>query len=421
MKKVELLEKIIRHYWDSPDFNGYGLDISNDEEYKALLELVADESVEVIFNSDGIPNTFIKPFKVNQNTKETTKKLEAIKSKPQKIEEYGAMKLKIQEFCVYPACKILESKSLPSKFDDKPYSQIMAKGGHYFQWISFELSYLNYFRENPDYDLYDRFVCGRIVGTEENFFEMDYGISFDKETKEKYWGIFLGNLSEFSPRMQQQLKSHEVLRESDPHPEFAQNQMGHFYNGACVFEGILLEIDVIYRMTEVFGSKPLFKKNFREFETRKDLPLDFSYLSRPSKACFNNFCLAFCQVVLDNIEPNFFQNAPVEQINDQGQRKGSITMLGEFFEFVFRDNSEANAMMKKNIKRLRNLQKMRSKGAHNTSENQIDKTYINEQKKLLEETYYALREIRIAFSSHPEVKAQGIELPTSLENDNIYA
>ena len=100
-----------------------------------------------------------------------------------------------------------------------------------------------------------------------------------------------------------------------------------------------------------------------------------------------------------------------------GTLKGSIEKLEEWFLVnYYASNPNGNDTFKKYISGIfRNVRNIRQVPAHEIYSNDYDKGLYRKQNELIQEVYYAVREIRMIFSRHP--LAAKVIIPDQLRNE----
>jgi hypothetical protein len=441
MINEELLTAILEKYWSSTEFNAYSLDARDKENFEELKKLISGGNVIVKFENEFL-NPHIRAFDENLSPEEQIKKIEEIRKKcptedeKKKKEEEGKKfreafsKGDFQTFfenissyentncCVYPSKKYLELLESPEKWKNKPHTLEMAKGDFFFSWRSFELPYLQYFRDDPTFSLHDDFVSGRINGEiEDEYFEMRYGLAFDEKTHERYWGMFLGDLARLPQSIQGKLKVHEIKSEGIPHPEFFKAQMGNWSSRTCLLEAIIKEQSIVCEMSKNINGQSMYKIDYDKYEQRNQIPISYHYLTRPTQKCFEDFSLALAQMLIDNLDKHYFDNEPIPKTDDKERQKGTLQLLEDYLNLRIKNCNDPNAI-KDIVGCFREIQSKRSRDVHRTKENTINEDFIEQQNTLLKKAYSAMNGLRQLFSFH--YKNKNMEVPDYLNFKNIY-
>lgn len=148
-----LLQRAVRIYLDSTDFNGLPRSELSADEHEAARSLVSDGRLEVHFG-DVHPNPHIKAFEPHVREKQL-EMLAAV--------DTGAG-------CLYPTAEHLGSVALEDRYRDRPYTLRLAQGAPQLGFYAFDLSVLETYRNDPRYRYVTDDISGRIVVSDE-FYE----------------------------------------------------------------------------------------------------------------------------------------------------------------------------------------------------------------------------------------------------------
>ncbi|PKM80198.1 MAG: AAA family ATPase, partial [Firmicutes bacterium HGW-Firmicutes-13] len=95
--------------------------------------------------------------------------------------------------------------------------------------------------------------------------------------------------------------------------------------------------------------------------------------------------------------------------DESGKDKGSLVMLEEWLSKNIRTQENLTDLI---IKPLKNIRSIRQKPAHELTSNEYDVTLHKKQFDLMNDTYTAIRAIRLFFANHP--LAKDVKVPEHL-------
>ncbi len=141
LTKDELLTKITEFYLVSHDFNGFLLfnatkefKIEEGELKNTLIALILDKKISLVFG-DIFPNPHIKAFN----------------EEPENVQIDKLKRLNLDYVCIYPSCSHLKVIIDTAKYQDRPFTLRLALGEPQLSFISFDLSVLEFYRNDPRY------------------------------------------------------------------------------------------------------------------------------------------------------------------------------------------------------------------------------------------------------------------------------
>ncbi|EJL6785753.1 TPA: AAA family ATPase [Vibrio parahaemolyticus] len=413
-----MLEKICslveEQYFSSGDFNGYPvykliseLDVNADD----MKTIIRDGIVNEILTVEIYANTHIKAF--SNVPKE--KMLECFDS-----EEFPA------NMCLYiHPNKLSESEHL-TKFAESPYQLELAKGKGQLDYMTFDLSVLEFYRNDPRYTYETDFIHGSICITDEYFEsssvpEKDqiilktFGFAYDDELN-RYVAVFVRYLANLSPEHQQIWKAKEMNGSIKLHPDYyASSILGSWGTKMSIFEAFVQELELINKMSQLMGKPHLFHNSFVY-----DRPKEFGFLLRPTVSEFNSFMLLLDKMMSDNINKKFFENdVEVESEEERSdgkvviRPKGTIQILAAWIDKFYQtpDPEHVDNM----LAAFRKVRKLRQKPAHKVNIDSFDQKLFKEQRKIIIKAYDAVRTLRLMLSNHPAVRVNPPEI-----NDRLY-
>lgn len=406
--KNEIKNLIIDFYLTSNDFNGIPFQAllrqlnSTSIDLQSVLQQLFNEELIDIVSSKYVPNPHIKQFSNLDRTK--------------LIGEFNEID-KLNYCCFYPSVLLMQSvdKNRFNKYDGKPYLMNLALGYGQLEFKSFDMSILEFYRNDPRY----YYSCNDIQGViyiaseqESNFnseadkiYLQSFSFSYNEDHNQRYVAVFNRYLCDLSEEQQLLWKLKEVKKSFKLHPVYIQNSiLGEFSDYISLTDAFLEELKIINNMCVVMNKPVLFRESY----VNKNLP-EFSFLLRPTLKEYNNFIHLLDKLISDNINKDFFQNdilLEIEEEIDDGRiavrTKGTLQLLGEWLDKFFK--SENQGHINEIIPIFKKIRKSRQKPAHYIDENKFDNIYYSEQRKLLKDAYTAIRTIRLIFTNHPKVK-----------------
>jgi hypothetical protein len=416
-----IIDEVTKHYWESGDFNGYPVSALkkqfglNDETARAIiLDLIQARQIDVVFGNNH-PNPHIKAFSYDTAEKQ--------------IEFLEELEFS-EHFCLYPSKERLAKAKQINDYSGEPYTQQLALGGGQLDFRVFDISVLEYYRNDPRYYYQTDFINGQISVTDE-YFESElmaehdqvllqsFGFAHDEDLNRAV-AVFLRYLSDLSPEHQKIWKSKELSGDYQLHPDYLRNSMGHWGTRMSVFEAFNQEMLVINEMAALIGKPPLFKKTYQH-----DYPRNFGFLLRPTLSEFNAFVLLLDQLMSDNLNHKFFtpeleleEDHPRADGKVEVRRKGTIALLDEWVNHYFRPQEPEP--LQRMLASFRKVRKLRQKPAHSVHEDKFDQKYFHEQRSLIIEAYGAVRTLRLVLANHPRVRANPPEINEFLYEGKIW-
>lgn len=413
----DILKEVTQFYLDSRDFNGIPtrqlegkLKVDWSKLCDPLQELISKDLVGIIF-----PSTDVNPHVIRVGF-ETTQI-----EKLNKVDPHHA--------CVYPRPKHLATVVDKKDYSGEPFKLEMALGMPQLAYHSFELSVLEFYRNDPRYAYQSDDINGNIYYDSEELQESDkvllqtFGFSYD-ENYNRAVAVFNRYLSDLSSEHQLIWKAKQLNGDYKLHPDYYRNTViGDWGERVPICSAFLKELFIINQMANAMGRPPLFHQDFGEYG--EDKPQRFGFLIRTTLEEFNNFVLLLDKMLSDNINKKFFQNEVpyVREIKRKDgkievQNKGTLQIIDEWTHKYFNpydwepwDNS---------INTLKEIRRMRQKPAHAIDENIFDQRYFKEQRELIIKAYSAVRTIRLLFANHPMVKSAKIDIPDWLQKGLIW-
>jgi hypothetical protein len=414
-----ILNEVTQFYLNSDDFNGiptsalagrFGVEWH--ELRERLCQLIKEDLAGIIYEE-----TDLNPHIIRRGFAEKESQIKKLTSEAS------------IHACVYPRPKHLELIVNRSKFEGQPYKLCLALGEPQLAYRSFDLSVLEFYRNDPRYFYENDDVRGRICYKSEKLqggdriFMQTFGFSYDEDLNRAV-AVFLRYLADLSPEHQLIWQAKEIQGDYKLHPDYYRNAViGDWGEGVPICKAFLKELYIINLMAKTMGRPPLFHQDFGEYGENR--PLRFGFLIRPTLEEFNSFVLLLDKMVSENINKEFFQNEVLYETEIhrkdgkiEVQNKGTLQILDDWIRKYF--NTDDWEPWEKGIQTLRKVRKMRQKPAHVIHENIFDQRYFKEQQELIIEAYSAVKTLRLFFESHPVVKSGNIDVPVWLREGRIW-
>ena len=420
--KEQVLGEITKYYLKSGDFNGLPIIVLEKNlniKWEALIDtikaLINDDKVGAIF-SDTDDNTHIIRLGIE----------------PKEIQIIKLEKIDIHT-CLYPRPSHLEKVIDRSSYNNRPYVLELALGNPQLSYRSFDLSILEYYRNDPRYYYSNDDINGHIsirdaIGVEQmpqsdQVLLETFGFCYD-ENFNRAVAVFLRYLADLSPEHQQIWQTKELKSSYKLHPDYYRNNiLGDWGERIPIFHAFVIEMWIINQMAAAMGRPTFFKNDYGEYGESK--PRKFEFLIRPTLEEFNNFVLLLDKMISDNINKDFFKNQiayEVEVTRNDGkiiiQNKGTLQILDEWLRRYFR-TSDWQAWDNA-IKAFKKVRKLRQEPAHAINEDEFNQRYFKEQRELIIQAYDGIRTLRLFFANFPAVKNAKIDIPDVLFEGKIW-
>jgi hypothetical protein len=418
-----MIEKIFvlveHHYFDSGDFNGLPIrtlsdffDIKSDEFRSSVRKAIEDDILTARF--DG--NPAIRAF--SKVPKETV--LEQLDGKDVLDQVY-----------LYPHGDRLKSSEHLDKYKDSPYELELARGLGQLDFKTFNLSVLEYYRNDPRYAYSTDFIHGTISITDE-YLESEsvpkhdqillqtFGFAHDDDLN-RYVAVFMRYLANLSSEHQKVWRAKEVKGNIKLHPDYyASSILGSCGSRMSIFQAFVEELKVINEMSALMGKPHLFFNCYSE-----ERPMEFGFLLRPTASEFNDFMLLLDKMMSDNIDKKFFENDVGLEIDEERadgkivvHQKGTIQILESWVNKYIRpvDSTPIDHM----ISTFKKVRKLRQKPAHKVNTNEFDQAIFKKQRDIVVDAYDSVRTLRMMLANHPAVKANPPIINEQLFNGEIW-
>jgi len=415
----DILRKITEFYLNSHDFNGLPIrNIIQDSKLKEielkaiLISLIQKKRISLNFG-DIHPNPHIKAFGEEK----------------EEIQIEKLQKSDLEHVCAYPSGLHLKEVVVPSEYQDRPFTLRLALGEPQLSFLPFDLSVLEFYRNDPRYYYTNNDISGMIcVGDE--YFESEkmassdqvllqtFGFSYDSEFNRAV-AVFLRYLSDLSPQHQQIWNAKILKGDYKLHPDyFRASILGEWPGGVSIFDASVEELHHINEMCKLMNRPPLFKNELKGDQK----PRDFCFLIRPTLKQYNNFIHLLDKAISENINRKFFLDDvsfEYDQVRDDGKivvrQKGTIQILDEWLKTKFRvkDRKPIEEM----IATFKGIRRLRQRPAHAIDEDIFDQEYFRQQREIIIKAYQGIRLLRLIFANHPNVKEY--KIPAWLRSENI--
>lgn len=395
----EVLKLITENYVKSGRYNGTPYrklnKIKNIDHI--LIDLLEKELISFVFG-DLHPNPHVKAFS----------------PEPVEIQNEKFQRLK-DNSCIYPEKKHLEKIVDKNAYINTPYELEMMMGSPELDYRSFDLSVLELYRNDPRYSYTNDDIRGHIFFSDEymedkntknsdNTFLETFGFSYDKDLNRAV-AAYVYYLSKLTPEHQQFWKSKELQGDYFLHPDYHRNTMGHWGERIPICDAFIQELQVINEMCVLMNKPALFRKDFKN----DGKPKHFAFLIRPTEKEYYDFVHLLDKMLADNLNKEFFKGdllLETETTRDDGKiivtQKGTLQLLEEWIRNNFRPMD--NEPLDKMFLALKKVRKERQKPAHSIGDDKFDNSIMQKQRHLINDTYNAIRTIRLILANHPKVK-----------------
>lgn len=415
----ELYSVVEDKYFSSGDFNGMpiyelqGIFKINDDNFKASVrKAIEDEILTTRFEG----NPHIKAFsKIPKD-----KVLEGFNNT-----EYPG------HICLYPHEKKLASSNKLALYRESPYEMELAKGAGQLDFRTFDLSVLEYYRNDPRYSYETDFIHGKISIAHE-YFESDnvpehdqillqtFGFAYDDDLN-RYVAVFLRYLGNLSPEHQKVWAAKEVKGDIKLHPDYyASSILGSWGTRMSIFRAFTEELKIINEMSVLIEKPALFHHSYNE-----ETPKEFGFLLRPTQTEFNNFMLLLDKMMSDNINKKFFENDVIQENEEEREDgkivvkpKGTIQILEAWVNKYFKPTDPKP--IEDMIKTFREVRSLRQKPAHKVNPDSFDQKLFKKQREIVVKAYDSIRTLRQILANHPKVRDNPPKISEQLFDGKIW-
>lgn len=408
-EESRVVDYVTRFYLESGDFNGVpawqlaeDVGMSPDRSRHVIASLITDGKLSAVF-SDRQPNPHIKAFE-DEPIEVQTNKLE---------------RASLKEFCLYPTPPVLAAAVNPTTYQGRPFTLKLALGEPQLTYYAFDLSVIEFYRNDPRYRYYNNDISGSIMVSESHYcagtmHERDqvllqtFGFAYDDELNRAV-AVFLRYLADLTPEHQQiwHAKILGTWPQYKLHPDYYRTSiLGDFPERISIFAAFSLELRTINEMCALIGWPPMFRSDFAD-EKR---PRTLGFPIRPTLKEFNDFVHLLDKMMSDNLNRDFFAKDVAldhEEVRKDGKvvvrTKGTIELLEQWLATRFRtpDPKPVQDM----LATFREVRRLRQRPAHVADEDRFDQTYFQQQRALMIRSYRAVKTLRLILANHPKAKA----------------
>lgn len=415
--KRDLLQRVTSAYLNSADFNGSGVselfDMNATDSRmveEAIRALIVDGDIYANFGHEMV-NPFILGF-APQSARENIAE----------VERRGGASRAI----LYPRQRALVAAAAGDRYVGAPYSAALALGRAQLESVFFHAAVLAKYRDDPRYD-YTLDIGGEIRGQEGtplDTYLTTFSIGFhqDTENDEIVVGVPLRYLHDLAPAEQSYWRSFEHEDQNWVlHPDWVRpHLLGEFPERVSPYTAILMEIRLVNDICFAIDYPPLFKV----VHDGSDRPTDYGYLIRPTMRELSTFVEQLNKLLIEPLNVKFFERARVATTDERSDSdgnlfrapRGTMSMLIEWMERTVTHDPEELVPSAKAI--LKEIRTKRSKSAHSIRENEYDQLNWSEQRRLVCESYLAVRTVRQLLQFHP--RASAVNVPDELDEPRVW-
>ncbi len=434
LKKVEDL--VFSFFCESTDFNGiplrkisqeldlgyeYSIDIVKGLVKVGMVAIQSSTNPHII----GFTHHPINPqLKILEHAK-------SIKVANQKFEHFEiATEQAEYPICVYPTKEYLQKHRDVSKYGYAKYQIELALAEPQLSFRFFETDVLERYSGDPRFEFefydfsgsvsckYDEFG-NAILREEDQIFLKSFGLGLDSGLN-RVVAVLLRDLGRLSSEHQVFWSSKEISSsDCKVLKDYYDNIIrGNWITSRSVFSALIDEINAISRLTaSIFGAS-LFRKEL-EGDNR---PKNFTFFFSPTSKNYYDFINLLDKFLSENINKSFFEGKvdleelkPIDENTFERIQKGTLRLLEEWINKVFTYPDENIPI--EIMKPLKKVRSERQKPAHKVIDNNYDPSFIDLQKKIMEECYLSVGSIRRNLQTHPSAK--NVELENRIDQKNV--
>lgn len=421
MQQYKLLETITEFYIKSGDFNGYPLyllrcelGIPTPDLVDLLRSLITDRKIDIVCGNMH-SNPHIRAFSTI-TSEEQLKFLDELE-----LDDH---------FCLYPSAEVLATIGA-EQHNASPYTKELALGVGQLDFRSFDLSVLEYYRNDPRYlyrtdaingqiSISDEYYESNAIPTHDQTHLQSFGFSYDEDLNRAV-AVFVRYLHDLSPEHQQLWKAKQLNGRYCLHPDYYRSSiLGDWGTKLSIFSAFCQELGVINQMADLIGYAPFFHKTFQE-----EMPKEFGFLLRPTLKEFHSFAQLLDKMMSENINKNFFKG-DIETEEDSPradgkivvQQLGTITLLDRWVRKKFRPSDPKP--LDEMLAAFRKVRNLRQAPAHKLDDNRFDQQFFKDQRRLILDAYEAVRTFRLLLANHPSVRANPPDIGEYLFKGEIW-
>lgn len=416
-----LVQAATEYYLSSPDFNGLPL-VQVLHASGAPPEALRSEVCELVsagklaVRSAHWGNPHVRQFGPD---------------KPE-VEAGAAREHPIEELVVYPSRTRLAEVVDRMDYADRPFTRELALGAAQLDFRAFDLSVLEWYRNDPRY-IYETNDVGGWISISDEWYDADelherdsvllktFGFAYDQEDRRAV-AVFCVYLHNLSPEHQQVWAARQLAGDYRLHPDyFRTSYLGEWPERISIFQAFIEELCVLNGMAEAMDRPPLFRETFKDAR-----PRNFAFVVRPTLSELHAFALTLDKMMSDNLNRKFFKGevpTETETTRKDGkvivQQRGTIAMLEQWVTTAVRLRDPAP--FTKSIAAFRRVRRLRQRPAHSLHADNFDPAYFQEQRDLMKDAYNAVRVLRLLFANHPAVRAADLPISRELSEGLIWA
>lgn len=413
-----IVQRITDYYLGSRDFNGYPVGLLREDfgmtldEIRSLLGVLVRRGRITLV----MPETDVNPH------------IKRVSELPKQRQLELLPKTDLARTCAYPSRSYLNRHVDRAEYRKRPFALQLALGHPQLEHKAFDLSVLEFYRNDPRYYYRTDDISGSIRVRQKYARRLrkgarilleTFGFAYDRKLN-RVVGVLLRYLAGLSYEHQQIWCTKMLHGRHHLHPDYFRSAViGEWHEGIFIFQAFIEELRIINVMCRLIGRPPLFKEDFHD----RERPKRFGFLIRPTLAEFSEFVHLLDKMMSDNVDKSFFGGEVVPEIEYRRKDgrievrpRGTIQMLDEWLSLNFR--APNRAPIDEMINTFKSVRKLRHKPAHTVSEDVFDQKYFKEQRELMIPGYQAVRTLRLVLASDP--KAQGCAVPSVLVKGRIW-
>lgn len=402
LKKVE--ELVFSFFCDSSDFNGIPLrKISQklDLEYEYSIDLVKELVRGGLVAIQSSTNPHIigfthHPIDPQLELLEHAKNIKVVKQK------FGNFEIVTEQteypICVYPTNEYLKNHRDVGEYGYAKYQVELALAEPQLSFRFFETDVLERYSSDPRFEFEFHDFSGSIsckydesgnaiLREEDQIFLKSFGLGFDPESN-RVVAVLLRDLGRLSSEHQVFWSSKELpSTECKVLEDYYDNIIrGNWITSRSVFSALIDEINAISRLTSSIFGASLFRKEM-EGDNR---PKNFTFFFSPTSKNYYDFINLLDKFLSENINKSFFEGKvdleerkAIDENTFERIQKNTLRLLEEWISKVFTYSDEN--IPREIMKPLKKVRSERQKPAHKIIDNNYDPSFVDLQKKIMEE------------------------------------
>ena len=281
-----ILKEVTRSYLNSGDFNGISAFELADRLKKTWQRIKPIVGALIEKELIGILDT----------SSDVNPAINRLGFEPKEIQLKKLDNHNLKHAFIYPRTAHLKSIVDPSDYTGRPYLLELALGHPQFLFRSFNLSVLEFYRNDPRYSYENRDIDG-LISIRDEFYKSDqmpekdqilletFGFSFDSNLNRAV-AVFLRYLAALSPEHQQIWKAKELTGNYKLHPDyFNYTIVGDWGEKSPIFVAFCAEMHLLNMMAEAMGQSQIGSQK-GSYGLSEAWPEELArpFASRPEKA-----------------------------------------------------------------------------------------------------------------------------------------